>query len=101
MPHLYGPDDFLDWFRILLFGLSVFSAVTLVLRYRRGGANWNVKTKDYWYSALMWSLAGCVFTVQGIALNRPLTPATVFMTAAILVTAKAVVRKGDWGSNAN
>jgi hypothetical protein len=97
---MHRPDDWLDVFRIFLFFVSTYSVLLLAIRYRNGGNEWNIKTKDYWFSALMWSLSGCVFTMQGIALDRPLTPATVFMTAAILTTGKAVHRKGDWGSNA-
>lgn len=100
MIDLHAPDDLLDVFRIFLFVLSAYSAVVLVLRYRREGADWNTKTKDIWYGSLMWSIAGCIFVLQAIALDRPFTAATVFMTAAILVTGKGVHGKGPWGGNA-
>lgn len=92
-------DNWHDYIRLLAFVVSLYSLVMLVVRYRKnGGQDWNVKTKDYWFALVMWSSAGCVLSIQGIALNRPLTPGLVLMTAAILVTGKGVFKKGPWGS---
>lgn len=91
-----------NWVRLFCFFVSAYSFVFLLVRYRAGGGReWNVKTKDYWFALVMWSLSGCVFTIQGIVLNRPLTPGFVFLIAAILVTGKGLSRKGDWGARAN
>ena len=97
---LHQIDDLLDVFRAILFFISAYSVLVLIARYRKEKNDWNQKTVDIWYGFLMWSLSGCVFTIQAIALDRPLTPATVFITAAILVTGKAVHQKGVWGGNA-
>ena len=93
-----GINEWHDFVRVLVFFISLYSLVKLVIRYRKSHHEWNVKTNDYWFALLMWSLAGCVFTLQGIALDRPFTPGFVFMTAAILVTGKGLFRKGSWGS---
>lgn len=91
-----------DWLRLAAFFVSLYSFAMLVYRYQTGGGkNWNVKTKDYWFALVMWSLSGCAFTIQGIALDRPFTPGFVFLIAAILVTGKGIRRKGDWGAHAH
>lgn len=95
-----GVNDWHDFVRVLAFFISVFCLVKLGIRYQQAGRNWNVKTKDYWFALVMWSLAGCVFTVQGVVLDRPFTPGFVFLTAAILVTGKGLARKGSWGNAA-
>ena len=100
MPHLYYPNELLDFLRLLLFFVGAYSLTILLVRYRNGGKDWNVKTKDHWFGLVMWSLAGCVFSLQGVALDRPLTVGFVFLTAAVLATGKAVHKNGDWGSNA-
>lgn len=95
-----APNDWHDLVRVLAFFISVYCVVILLLRWKRDSKDWNVKTRDYWYALFMWSLAGCVFTVQGVALDRPFTPGFVFLTAAVLVTGKGLHRKGEWGSRA-
>lgn len=92
------PIQWYDIVRILAFFVSLYCLVTLLVRYRQGNVTWNTKTKDYWFALMMWSLSGCVFTVQGLVLDRPFTPGFVFLTAAILVTGKGLSRKGIWGS---
>jgi hypothetical protein len=89
--------DWHDFVRGVGFCVSIFCVAVLLIRWRQKSAGWNEKTKDYWYALLMWSLAGCVFTVQGIVLDRPFTPGFVFLIAAILVTGKGLHQKGDWG----
>ena len=95
---MQGINEWHDIVRVVAFFVSLFCLVRLVIRYRKSHGEWNVKTNDYWFAMLMWSLAGCVFTVQGIVLDRPFTPGFVFMTAAILVSGKGLSRKGSWGS---
>lgn len=93
-------NEWHDWVRVFAFFISLLCLAKLVVRYRQQSDGWNVKTKDYWFALTMWSLAGCVFTVQGITLDRPFTPGFVFMTSAILVTGKGLYRKGAWGNGA-
>lgn len=97
---MYLPNDLIDVLRVITFLVSVYSATTLLIRYKQNHHAWNTKTKDYWYALFMWSLAGAEFCIQGIALDRPLTPATVFMIAAVLVTGKGVHNKSGWGNGA-
>ena len=95
---MHGINDWHDVVRVVAFFVSLFSLAKLIIRYQQSRNEWNVKTKDYWFALLMWSLAGCVFTVQGITLDYPFTPGFVFLTAAILVTGKGLHQKGTWGS---
>ena|SRR5690349_18388763 len=92
-------DDWHDYVRVVALLVCLYSLVTLFSRRRKNGADWNVKTNDYWFALLMWTLAGCVFAIQGIYLDRPFTPGFVFLTAASLVTGKGLNHKGDWGGS--
>jgi len=93
-------DEWHDWLRLVLIGLSIYCIIVLAARRRESGSAWNTKTNDHWYSALMWQLAGLSFFVQGILLDRDFTGALVFMTAAVLTAGKALNKKGAWGGNA-
>lgn len=93
-------DEWHDWLRLVLIGLSIYCIVVLIARYRLGRNDWNTKTKDHWYSSLMWSIAGVSYFAQGILLDRPFTVAFVFMIAAVLTFGKALHRKGPWGGDA-
>lgn len=92
-------DDWHDLVRIVALCISLYCVFTLVRRYIANHTGWNEKTLDYWYALTMWSLAGCVFCVQGILLDRPFTAGFVFLTAAILVTGKGLHQKGTWGES--
>jgi hypothetical protein len=88
-----------DALRVLIFFLSLWCCWMLILRYRQNRDDWTPKTLDYWYSLLMWCFVGVASSIQGIALDRPLTPAYVATCAAVLVTARGIHRKGSWGGN--
>lgn len=90
-------DSFTDVARVITFCVSLYCVGLLIHRYRTRHMLWNKKTLDYWYALFMWSVSGCVFTVQGIVLDRPLTPATVCLIAAVLVTGKGLHQSGPWG----
>lgn len=90
-------NDWHDSIRVIIFVMSLYSLYKLVQARRLSGGEWNTKTNDYWFAMLMWVLAGHALTVQGVLLDRPFTPAFVFLTAAILTTAKGLHRKGSWG----
>lgn len=90
-------DDWHDILRFVVFLVSLYAMTVLVLRWRQYSREWTNKTKDYWYALLMWTFVGVVGSIQGILLDRSLTPATVVLTAAVLVTAKGLHTKGAWG----
>lgn len=92
-------DEWHDWLRLGLALLSIYCIFVLIAR-RRASHDWNLKTNDHWYSALMWQFAGLLFFIQGVVLDRGITLALVFMTAAVLTAGKALTIKGPWGSNA-
>jgi hypothetical protein len=92
-------DEWYDLLRVGMFLLSLGCTVTLLLKWRRysESQSWTSKTKDYWYSMFMWSIVGQVTSIQSIYLDRPLTPATVTILAAVLVTVNGLRKKGTWG----
>lgn len=90
-------DDWIDLGRVVIFFLSLWCCYTLLRRLFANLDNWNTKTKDLWYSMFMWSVVGIVSMSQGVLLDRPLTPTTVVISAAVLVTGKGLHRKGSWG----
>ena len=61
--------------------------------FRSDHHSWNRVAAEYWYVLTMWTLAGFMTMIQGIALDRPLTPALVFISAAALVGVKAAHSK--------
>lgn len=93
-------DDWHDYFRVGLFLMSLWCCITLLRRYVSHAGDWTDKTKDYWYSLFLWSIAGCLIPIQGILLDLPLNPALVITTAAVLVTGRGLNRAGGWGGNA-
>lgn len=71
----------------------------LLQRYRHNSSTWNEKTRDYWFSLVMWSLAGAVLAIQGMILNFPFGPGLVFVTMAALVSLKGLLKRGEWGGS--
>ena len=92
-------NDPIDFFRLALIVLSMWCSFTLIRRYRKHEKEWNVKTKDYWYSLLMWTVVGFSLPLQGILLDRPLTPVLVITAAAVVVTSKGLLNRGAWGGD--
>lgn len=92
-------DSWLDFFRIGVFLISIWCFMTLLRRFHQYNKDWSDKTRDYWYALLMWTVVGIVAPIQGIVLNRPLTPAFAVMFAAILTTGKGLHTKGAWGGD--
>jgi hypothetical protein len=90
-------DGWVDLWRLgnLLVGL-------LCLGWLVGGlikqhADWNVKTRDFWYSRIMWAVTQCVLSIEGIRQGAGATIGLVLITAAGIVTFKGLNRKGAWG----
>lgn len=93
-------DQWHDYLRLAMFLVNAGCLLLLIRRYMQQSNHWNVKTRDYWYALFMWCLAGCVLTAQGVVLDRPFTPAVVFVTAASLASLKGLLTKGAWGGTA-
>lgn len=94
-----GFDQWHDYWRLLIAISSLYCIFLLVKRFRDNRDTWNEKTRDYWFSLLMWTLAGVVGCAQGIFFNYPFGPSLVFTTAAVVVSLKGLLRKGDWGGS--
>lgn len=88
-----------DVVRGLAFLINLYALYLAVKRYAKGHKNWNEKTIDLWYALTMWTLAGIVFCVQGIILDRPFTAGFVFLVAATMVTGKGLHAEGPWGAD--
>jgi hypothetical protein len=92
-------NDWHDYVRAFSFFISLGCLVTLMVRWKQKRHEWNSKTMDYWYALVMWTLSGLVFTAQGVALDRPMTPGFVFLVMAILVTSVGLHKRGTWGGS--
>lgn len=79
--------------------VCAFSFVRLLWRFWKYGKNWNGKTRDYWYSLTMWSLAGMSLTAESIIRQAPFRYSIVFVTAAAAASLIGLRRKGGWGSD--
>lgn len=96
---MQGPNEWHDYFRILLILVAVFCFIMLLVRVKAGRMKWNEKTKDYWYAMTAWVISGGVILVQGILFDLDFNPGTVAVAAAILVTGRGLNRKGEWGGD--
>ena len=92
-------DEWHDYLRFILLLACCVSFVMLVHKYLGHRKYWNMKTKDYWYALLMWSIAGISYGTEGIVRDRPLGPTLVFVFAAAVVSVKGVLKKGAWGEH--
>jgi hypothetical protein len=88
-----------DFWRVGIILVCVGCLWFLAKRYRANSDTWNEKTRDYWFSLVMWSLAGGVLAIQGMVLNFPFGPGLVFVTAAALVSLKGLLKQGEWGGS--
>lgn len=88
-----------DWVRVVVACLCATSLFILLKRYRAHNQKWNEKTKDYWFSLVMWVLAGLIGSAQGAFYHNPLGPSLIFSIAAGTVTLKGLLRKGEWGGS--
>lgn len=93
----YLLNDWADYLRVITLLVSLYACVTLIRRWRQHNDAYNTKTKDYWYALFMWTIVGIVVPIQAMTLDRPFTPATVVITAAVLTTAKGLHTRGSWG----
>lgn len=90
-------DHWFDYYRLAILIVCVICTVMLTNRFIRHRKAWNSKTIDYWYSMMMWSIAGSVIAVEGIRLDSPFSVRTVFVSLAAVVSLRGLMRKGSWG----
>lgn len=91
-------NEWHDYVRLVAFFMCLYCLIMLLVTRQREGDGWNTKTHDYWYAMVMWVLAGHVIAAQGVILDRPFSPAVVFLTAAALTTGKGLHKRGEWGA---
>lgn len=58
---------------------------------------WNTKTRDFWYSRMMWALVQCAFCIETLGDGNYMATTLVLVTIAGLVTFKGLNKKGPWG----
>lgn len=93
-------DEWHDWLRLANLVISFSCVYILGQRFSKSGADWNVKTKDYWFALVMWSVAGSALAIEGIFRDSSPGARLVFLFIASAVTLKGLLRRGSWGSNA-
>jgi hypothetical protein len=88
-----------DFWRAVNLLICLTCVIILANRFRKNRQQWNAKTRDYWLSFMMWSVAGLEFSIQGIIESTALNYRLVFISAAALVTLSGLRRKGAWGTD--
>lgn len=94
---MFGIDTVYDVWRLGNLLIGAFCLVWLVGGLIKQKDYWNVKTRDLWYSRLMYAVLQIVLSAEGIYYGRDSTYSLAFVTAAGLVTAKGLYKKGAWG----
>jgi hypothetical protein len=97
---MFGIDTIYDYWRLLNAVLGVLCMIWLIGGLIKQYEYWNTKTRDLWYSRLMWSGVGIGISIEGIIYDRGMTYTLVFVTAASLITFKGLNIKGSWGYEA-
>lgn len=92
-------DEWHDLWRLVIAFMSISSVWLLTRRYIKHHERWSYKTRDYWYSLVMWCFAGFIGVLQGIVLDYPAGATLPFITAAAAVSLRGLLRKGEWGGN--
>ena len=95
------PFDWHDWCRVLNLSLSAVCVYILGRRFGKKGADWNAKTRDYWFALVMWSVAGVAMSLEGILRNSVPGTRLLFICLASLVTLRGLLRRGTWGDGAH
>lgn len=98
---MFGLDTQYDVWRMINVILGVLCFYWLMGGLYRQKEQWNVKTRDFWYSRLMWAVVGIAISIEGIYFHRTLTYSLPMVTIASLVTFKGLAKKGSWGYNAD
>lgn len=96
IPVIDSPGDIL---RLIILIVCLACLVMLAGRFMTRHGRWNPKTRDYWFAMVTWSLAGVFIGVQGLMEELPISPRTILVTMAALVTFNGLRRTGGWGDN--
>lgn len=94
MPELEG---LYDYWRLMNLFLGIMCFVWLMGGLKRQHKQWNQKTRDLWYSRVMWAVVCVVVSFEGIRTNAGSTYALSLITAAVLITFKGLAIRGAWG----
>lgn len=97
---MLGLDTGYDLWRVGNILLNLLAFIWLCGGLKRQRQQWNTKTRDLWYSRMMWAIAGMAISIEGIAFSRNSTFTLIFVTAASLISFKALNTKGSWGYEA-
>lgn len=98
---MFGIDTPFDLWRLLNLVVGVFCIVWLFGGLAQQHKQWNTKTRDFWYSRLMWAFTQVSLSVDGIVQHIGISFSLPLITAAGLVTMKALAAKGSWGFQDN
>jgi len=92
-----GMNDPYDWWRLANLVGGVFCFIWLMGGLKRQRHQWNPKTRDFWYSRLMWSVVSMSLSVESVYYDREITITLPLVSVAILVTFNGLRRRGSWG----
>ena len=92
-------DDWHDFIRILIVLSGLLCLIGLCYKFNEKHTEWTEKTKDYWFSGVMWALVSISFGSEGIIRDRPLGPTLILVFFATASTFKGLLKKGTWGEN--
>lgn len=87
------------YLNIWLLFVCLLCIVTLINRFVKNRNDWNPKTRDYWYSFFMWSIAGAAMGVENFIRDAPIRVRLITAIAASMVTFIGLRRRGAWGTD--
>lgn len=94
-------DSTYDLWRIGNLIVGLLCVIWLFGGLKRQRAQWNTKTRDLWYSRILWAVIQCVLSLEGLYYDRGFNYSLGLITVAGLVTFKGLNTKGSWGYNAD
>jgi hypothetical protein len=90
-------DGGYDILRIVNVNLCFVLVLLLFGGLIRHHKHYNQKTRDYWYSRVMWCATGIAVSIEELRADAGFTVVPIFVIAATIVTFKGVFQKGPWG----
>lgn len=90
-------DTWPDWIRVFNTFTGVLCFIWLMGGLIRQHNQWNSKTRDFWYSRLLWAATQIVISIDGINLGAGFSYGLGFITVAGVITFKGLNRRGKWG----
>lgn len=91
-------DHWYDWWRLAILLVATLCLVLLAEQFRACRAQWDSRPRDRWYMTVMWCLAAWSMQVEGLLVDAPLRARLIFVSVAILITLKLLLKRSDWNN---